>query len=55
MKQICDALRAGRSYRDIGAEFGISEQRVGQIREYAGIERRHRPRETPDEMVTDKI
>jgi hypothetical protein len=44
MKDICERLRLGVAYADIAAEFNISPQRVGQIREYAGIERRNRER-----------
>jgi hypothetical protein len=41
---ICKRLRSGATYKDIAAEFEISVQRVGQIREYAGIERRRKVR-----------
>jgi transposase-like protein len=42
---ICAALRQGRTYADIAAEFGIHFTRVAQIRAYAGIERRRKPRQ----------
>jgi transposase-like protein len=41
---ICAALREGRTYASIAAEFGIHFSRVSQIRAYAGIERRRQPR-----------
>lgn len=44
MQKICQRLREGLSYKTIASEFGITIQRVGQIRIYAGIERRQRPR-----------
>lgn len=44
MQQICARLRQGATYKEIAAEFSISIGRVAQIREYAGIERRHKAR-----------
>jgi hypothetical protein len=45
MKAICEMLRHGASYLDIANQFSISVSRVSKIREYAGIERRHKPRD----------
>jgi hypothetical protein len=40
MRTICARLKEGASYKMIATEFSISIRRVGQIRSYAGIERR---------------
>jgi len=45
MQAIVAALREGKTYREVAEEFGISTARVAEIREYAGLERRRRPRE----------
>ena len=37
--EILDAIRAGRSYRNIAREFGITHQRVHQIAQQHGIEK----------------
>lgn len=47
---IADALRAGRTYAEIGAEFSITRERVRQIAKLYGLERRkaNRPKDSQD-------
>lgn len=46
MQQIVFQIRAGRPYKDISFQFGISLQRVTAIRRQAGIPRRIAPAES---------
>ncbi|MBV9341820.1 MAG: hypothetical protein JO159_13155 [Acidobacteria bacterium] len=42
-QRILSQIRAGRKFRDIAEQFGISIVRVSQIRHRAGLPRRHQP------------
>lgn len=46
MQQIVFQLRAGRPYKDIAFQFGVSISRIAHIRRKAGIPRRIAPAES---------
>jgi hypothetical protein len=47
MQQIVFQIQAGRRYKDIADQFGITIGRVSQIRRQAGLRRRTQPAYEP--------